>query len=88
MSVVIRVVKGYTSAVTLPGALPQSAALEYDGETTDLEISGNAVIIRDDQIQDVPVAKVLNADYECTLVVNGDTRIPCYVVANPIRPRL
>lgn len=88
MSTSIRVVKGYNSAVTLPGIDVKTASLEYDGDSCDLHVDGGVVIIRAEKIQDVPVRKSPGAVYECTLVVNGDARFPCYVIANPLRPRL
>lgn len=88
MSAHIRVIKGYTSAVTLPGIAVETAVLEYDGDTHDLHVADGVVIIHADKIQDVPVRKESGASYECTLVVNGDTRFPCYIIANPLRPKL
>ena len=88
MTANVRIVKGEDSAITLQGAVIASSELEWDGGRIQLDSVGNTVIMAEELIARVPVPKVLNAVLECTLVINGTERIPCQVVANPLRPRL
>lgn len=85
--ITVRVVKGIDTVLTLPVPAIASAALHADGRQIPLDFDGSTVIIREVNLRDVPVAKRFGAVYDCELVID-DRRIPCQVVANPLRPRL
>lgn len=87
MSTTVRVIKGFTSAVTLPGFDDISTAVLVDGDRrVDLDCGGNVVTITEAQLKPIPVPARPNAVYECAIEINGDAEIPCLVIANPSKP--
>ena len=79
----IRLAKGFTIVVALPGVAVQSARLVGGGIDAELETEGGTIQVPASVTNVVPTdAGVIH----CEMVVNGDKRYPCEVIANPVRP--
>jgi len=88
MTVSIRIVKGRTTSVSLPGRTIETAELLGSGFRLLLEHELDSVIITEEQTLEIPVPRRVNAVFDCVLLLNGTDEIPCGVVANPERPNL
>ena len=82
-----RVMKGWNTAIGLPGETIESAELRHGDITVALDFVGDSVIIHEDSLMAFPVPKTTFGELECELVVNGDS-YPFTIVANPSRPRI
>jgi len=88
MTVSIRIVKGRTTSVSLPGRTIDTAELLGRGFRLLLQSESNSVIITEEQTLEIPVPRRVNAVFDCILLLNGTEEIPCGVVANSQRPNL
>jgi len=79
----IRVARGFSSVVSLPGIDVESAVITTDGGDLELDTADGAVRFAADTF------KAVDSDagmLKYTMLVNGDTRIAVDVIANPNRP--
>lgn len=70
-------------SIALPGLAVESAQLVLGGETIALGVSAGGIVVHADALLGVDkTAGVV----KCEVVVNGDTHLPCEIIANPNKP--